>query len=188
MCRWPQYHFARVFMVDYIDFYSLLVIKMNIFWKIFRLNANRCQIYPEMIKICKNVNICCENGLFERWFRVFGDVWWYFLGVFKCHFQGWLVTVFWNLLFMFSSFLISIYLGFYMNFWQCSSIFELFIYQVWRVTSEILGVFTGMDLLGTLSCGVPELCPWTKFRNTFFKKFVSLDFRETARIVSKHLG
>ena len=28
--RWPQYHFLRVFMVVYIDFYSQLVSRMNI--------------------------------------------------------------------------------------------------------------------------------------------------------------
>ena len=124
--------------------------------------------------VCLSVDLECFVSHLWGCLRVFS---W---GI-QVPFSGLIGCCFWDLLFMFSSFLISIYLGFYMNFWQCSSIFELFIYQVWRVTSEILGVFTGRDLLGTLSCGVPELCPWTKFRDTFSKTNVSLDFRDMIR-------
>ena len=31
-CKWPQYHFSMVFMMGFIDFCSLLVFKMNIYW------------------------------------------------------------------------------------------------------------------------------------------------------------
>ena len=38
-----------------------------------------------------------------------------------------------------------------------------------------------MDLSGKRLCCVTGSCPWTKFRDTFFKEFVPLDFRDMTK-------
>ena len=78
LCKWPQYHFSMVFMMVYIDFCSLLVCQMNIYWDSTHNDVNWRQFNVEngrkWSKIRKIVNFCRVNGLSTtfQWF-----LWWF---------------------------------------------------------------------------------------------------------------
>ena len=54
LCKWAQYHFIMVFMVVYIDFCSLLVCQMHIYWDSSHIDVNWRQFNVKTIENTQN--------------------------------------------------------------------------------------------------------------------------------------
>ena len=65
-CKWPQYHFSMVFKMVYIDFCSLLVCQINIYWDSTHIDVSWRQFNVEndrkWSQIRKIVNFYRVNG------------------------------------------------------------------------------------------------------------------------------
>ena len=54
LCKWPQYHFSRVFMIIYINICSLIVFQMNIYWDTEILTSWNVKMTLKMIENAQN--------------------------------------------------------------------------------------------------------------------------------------